>query len=379
MATATVDPALDQVWYTRCPVPTASGLALSLGWLAEPFAAEGLDVGILQEAPPEVARHHFDHQLVGLFREGGNVPALAARAEGAPTRLIGLTWIDESQAILVRPDSDVTSPGQLRGLRVALPAWAEDRGRSFPRAMALHGLTSALALGGLTVHDVRFVEVPTVRSPQVRSDIPRSSAFPGIEALVEGRVDAVYVKGARAAEAARVEGLRVAVDLDATGHERYRVNNGTPRPVTVHQWLLNERPDLVIAFLAQSLRAADWAAGNLDAVRQVLQRETHSGSEGVAAAYGDGFHRSLHPDLSDERVGLLAIQKQFLLTHGFLAADFDLDAWVAREPIEAARALVARQAAADQASQPGAGAAAGAAGVDAANAASGGATTAGAS
>jgi ABC-type nitrate/sulfonate/bicarbonate transport system substrate-binding protein len=355
MATTTADPAtdeaLDQVWYTRCPVPTASGLALDLGWLAEQFAADGLPVGVLQEAGPDLARHHFDHRLLGLFREGGNVPALAARAEGAPTRLIGLTWIDESQAIVVRPDSGVATPAGLRGLRIALPAWAEDRGRSFPRAMALHGVRSALGLGGLTYDDVTFVEVPTVRSPLVlgadaarnEPDVPQEqgSAFAGIDALVEGRVDAAYVKGARAAEQVRAAGLRVAVDLDTTESRRHRVNNGTPRPITVHQRLLDERPDLVVGFLAQTLRAADWAADHLDEVRAVLQRETRSGPDGVVAAYRDGFHRALHPDLSGERVELLGIQKQFLLTHGFLAADFDLDAWVAPEPIEAARALLA--------------------------------------
>ena len=39
---------LTEVWYTRCPVPTASGLAYSLGWLGEALASDGLQVGILQ-------------------------------------------------------------------------------------------------------------------------------------------------------------------------------------------------------------------------------------------------------------------------------------------------------------------------------------------
>ena len=125
--------AVDRLWYTRCPVPTASGLAYNLGWLTEEYAVDGLEVGVLQDAGPELARHHFDHQLVGLFREGGNVPALVARSEGAPTRLIGLTWIDEWQSIVVRADAGITTAAQLAGLRVALPGWAESRAASFPR------------------------------------------------------------------------------------------------------------------------------------------------------------------------------------------------------------------------------------------------------
>ncbi|WP_405493076.1 ABC transporter substrate-binding protein [Nocardia sp. NBC_00511] len=333
----------DTLWYTRCPVPTASGLAHSLGWLGETATDNGLKFGVLQDAGPELAGFHFSHELSGLIREGGNVPALAARAQGSPTRLIGLTWIDESQAILVGPQSQVTSAAQLAGLRIGIPAWAQDRARSFPRAMALHGFTSALRLGGLTLADVRVVELEVERDPQVRTEIQqrRTSITWGVEELLNGTVDAVYVKGARAQEVAAEHGLRVAIDLDATDTRRLRVNNGTPRPITVHQELLDTRPDVVIGFLAQSLRAADWAAGDLDGVRAVLQRETLSGPEGVVAAYGEDFHRGLHPSLSDERIDLLGVQQQFLYTHGFLAADFDLRSWVAPEPLAQARALVA--------------------------------------
>ncbi|PTR22878.1 ABC-type nitrate/sulfonate/bicarbonate transport system substrate-binding protein [Rhodococcus sp. OK519] len=338
--TATASP-LDTLWYTRCPVPTASGLAHSLGWLAATAGDAGLGFEILQDADVELAERHFDHGLSGLIREGGNVPALAARAEGAPTRLIGLTWIDESQAILVGPAASLDSPAELAGLRIGIPAWAADRARSFPRAMALHGFASALRLGGLTFADVVTVEVPADPNPQVRTASRTRSTTWGVEALLRGDVDAVYVKGARAQEVAREHGLQVAVDLDATESKRLRVNNGTPRPITVHADLLESRPDLVTAFLVQTLRAADWAADNLDEVRDVLARETFAGAAGVEAAYGDTFHRGLHPTLSAERIELLDIQKQFLYAHGFLAADFDLASWVAPEPLQRAHELLA--------------------------------------
>ena len=114
MTTAT-SPAVDTVWFTRCPVPTATGLAYQLGWLDEEFARDGIALKTLQEVGGELARHHYDHGLSTLVREGGNLLALPARAQGAPTRLIGLTWIDEWQAILVRPGSGITAPAQLQG------------------------------------------------------------------------------------------------------------------------------------------------------------------------------------------------------------------------------------------------------------------------
>jgi len=41
------------------------------------------------------------------------------------------------------------------------------------------------------------------------------------------------------------------------------------------------------------------------------------------------------------------VQKQFLYAHGFLAADFDLQSWVAHEPLEQARNLVATKGTAE--------------------------------
>jgi 2'-hydroxybiphenyl-2-sulfinate desulfinase len=339
MSNATITrtgPVLGQLWYTRCPVPTASGVAYRLGWLTSALGAEGLEVGILQDGPPEMLRHHFDHELVGLFREGGNVPAFAARSEGAPSKLVGLTWIDEWQTVLVRPDSPIERAEDLGGARFALPAWAATRGASFPRAMALHGAKHALALGGLSLDDVTFVEVPADRDPSARWGLQRSNSLFGIDALLDGRVDAVYVKGASSAQAAIDHGLRVAVDLDAVPNKRYRVNNGTPRPITVHERILEERPDLVVRFLVESLRAADWAAQNLDGLRGILAGETFADRAGVETAYRGDFHTSLHPDLSDERVELFARQKDFLLVHGFLAEDFDLESWIDRAPLQAA-------------------------------------------
>lgn len=154
----------------------------------------------------------------------------------------------------------------------------------------------------------------------------------------------MYVKGARARDVAREHGLRTVVDLDATADRAARVNNGTPRPITVHQALLDERPDLVTEFLVRSLRAADWATEHPGEARSVLQRETGSAAEGAAAAYPDHVIAGLHPSLAEDRIELLARQQQFLLAHGFLDADFDLDSWVAAEPLTRAQQIVAQRA-----------------------------------
>ena len=334
---------LEQLWFTRCPVPTASGIAYTLGWLTEEFAADGLPVHTLQEAR-QLGHHHYDHQLPGLFREGGNVPALAARAAGAPSRLIGLTWIEEWQTILVRPDSGIRSAADLKGKRLALPAWGANRPGSIARAMSLHGYKGALSLAGLSFDDVQLVEVAL----QSQDDAPTPQQglqrlWSGLDYLVRGEVDAVYVKGAAAADAARRLGLVVGIDLDQIEDPRLRINNGTPRPITVHQSLLDDHFELVVRFLAQTLRAADWARDNRAGLLRILQDETRAGAEGVDQAYRGDFHTTLAPDLSAERLAYLDIQKTFLNLHGFLEADFALADWVDPRPLQAAQQLLAER------------------------------------
>lgn len=339
---------IDTIWFTRCAgsgrggVPTASGIAYKLGWLDEEFKADGITLRSLQERGNEAfAHHHYDHELPTLIREGGNLFAIPAKAQGAPTRLIGLTWIDEGQAILVRPDSQIRSPEHLKGKRLALPAFraadiAENkRGRSISRHMSLHGYKGALASVGLTLDDVHLVEVGG--EEQGKGGENSGGFSPSYEALLNGKVDAVYVKGAAAADAARKHGFVVGIDLDKLPERQFRVNNGTPRPITVHEYFLENHFEVLVRFLYQTLRAADWAKAHLNEVREILQGETGGTADGVAAAYRDGFHLSLAPDLSDERVELFRQQKDFLLTYGILDRDFDFDAWIDRGPLEEAQ------------------------------------------
>ena len=84
---------------------------------------------------------------------------------------------------------------------------------------------------------------------------------------------------------------------------------------------------------------------NLQGVHEVLQGETRAGTAGVQEAYRDGFHFSLAPDLSNERVELFRQQKDFRLAHGFLDRDFDYDAWIDRRPLDEALKRLQRRAA----------------------------------
>ena len=329
---------IDHIWITRCPVPTATGIALKRGTLEKKFALKKIGLSTLQDADKQFAAHHVDHELSTLFREGGNVPALVAKGDKAPSKLIGLTWIDEWQVIIVRQDSDIQAPQDLKGKRVALPAYAQDRARSIFRAMSLQGIRGALKSVQLDLDDVSFVDIPlhvaSESSPPNTHAL--SSSWTGLDALVAGTVDAVYVKGASAVDAATARGLKVGIHLDQLADIKFRVNNGTPRPITVHQDLIENHFDLVVDFLEELLDTADWASHHLNDVLHILESETKSGQQGVNTAYGNGFHTKLHPTLDEDRISLIKQQKNFLWLHGFLNHDVDIDEWIDHRPLQAA-------------------------------------------
>jgi ABC-type nitrate/sulfonate/bicarbonate transport system substrate-binding protein len=333
---------VETLWYTRCPVPTASGIALDLGLLRDEFARSNISLESIRDSEdPRVNISHFDHSLPGLFREGGNIPAIWAKSEGRDTVVVALTWIDEFQAILVRPDSDIASLPDLKQRRIGLPRQDGQR-VDFARAMALRGVDSALALGGLSLDEVRLIDVTSEQRSFSTSLGVANGRFHDLEsnALKRGDVDAIYVKGAPGLGTARTHGLRVLVNLADQIDPRLRVNNGNPRPVTVDRRTARERPDLVARYLAVLLRAADWARNNPDEVFSIVGKEVGRTPEEARAAYGNGAHHHFGLDLSKVRRQGLASQKDFLLRHGFITRDFDATAWIDPAPLALAQDLL---------------------------------------
>src|SRR5262245_4496797 len=113
----------ETLWYTRCPVPTPLGIAAQQGGIEEEFKRDGIVVRTLQDVTdPNLRDSHYDHTLANSFRQGGNIPAIWARANGRETRVVGLTWTDEAQVILVRPNSGITKLEHLEGKRLGVLA-----------------------------------------------------------------------------------------------------------------------------------------------------------------------------------------------------------------------------------------------------------------
>lgn len=327
--------AAGELLYTRCPVPTATGLAVGLDALG-PQLRDRHDLGLLalqDVADPAVRANHFTHGLAHLVREGGNIPALWAYANGAPTRLIGITWLDEYQAVVTAPGSPVADVGSLVGRRVAIPASTGGE-IDVPRASALRGFERALWTAGLGLEAVEIVDVARAPFAGPTSDDRGEHFDAELTVLSTGAVDAVWLKGAGGLAQAREHGLRELSRIDLDPNPLARVNNGTPRTITVRQELLAARPEVVRTYLDVLARGPAAVASEPRRLWEVLARETHQPPETAALAYEKVAPVSLVPSLEPKRVEALQHQADFLFTHGFLARRIDVAGWVARTPGE---------------------------------------------
>ncbi len=342
---------VESLWYTRCPIPTASSLAIDYGWLDEEFADDGISIASLRASTDRKVREsHFDHLLPDSFRQGGNIPPIWTRSRGEDVMLIGLTWVNEYQAIVTLPETGIRTVGDLRGRRIGLPKRVNDQ-IDFFRVMCLRGILTALAFEGMDENDVELVDLAveetylgaddathtgTLWAGGHRARSQHADAF----ALIRGEVDAIYTAGAAGAHLAAFMGAREVVEFGSHPDLLVRTGNETPTALTVSGALLRERPDLVARYLKRLLQAARWAEDHPQEAALVVASDVAAPLDWVEPAYGPDFHKKFAPDLRDDWIAGLESQKDFLLKWGLIERDFDIREWIDPEPLEMARAAL---------------------------------------
>jgi ABC-type nitrate/sulfonate/bicarbonate transport system substrate-binding protein len=153
-------------------------------------------------------------------------------------------------------------------------------------------------------------------------------------------VDAIFHKGSRGLEVAAAIGAHIVFDLGKHPDPKVRINNGSPRTLTVDAGLLDRRPDLVVRLLKRVILAGRWAATHPREALAYVARETSSSEAAVELAYGKDVGQHLHTDLRESSIAALADFKDFLWKRGVLPHDFDVRQWIDARPLaEAEREL----------------------------------------
>jgi ABC-type nitrate/sulfonate/bicarbonate transport system substrate-binding protein len=181
-----------------------------------------------------------------MLRPEAAVAAIIARAQGTATRLLGISRLEDFQALIVRRGAVPLRCSDLRERRIGLPSALLQSGT--PRVDALRGATAVLETQGLYHRHVEWVDLPPAEALMLTLPGAYSAE---IAALQNGLVDAVYVRGPAGLEAARSGGARVLIDIGAHRDPWVQVHTSLLRVVTVSETLLQEHPGVIAQELLQ--------------------------------------------------------------------------------------------------------------------------------
>lgn len=331
------------VWYAHSPAVAPLIIALRKGWLEGTLAREGISLqSVNGHADPDIRRSYSDHHLSFQLRQGGNVPALWARSNGAATRLLGLTWTQEFQAVVTLPSTGIKTARDLTGRRYAVPCFAP-LGYQVLAPFAIRGLINARGAEGLDIEGIELVDVPVGRNPEASGlggFAPKKLAIYADEALalLRGDIDAFYVKGSEGIAAASFIGASIVSEFGFHPDIEIRTNAGTPRPLTVDQTFIDNRPDLLDQLVGDIAYAGLWASQNRAEAVGILARENNIGEDFASLALGADLSTAVGLTLEPEELKTFERYKQFLLEWNFIDKDFSLDDWVAPAHLAASAA-----------------------------------------
>lgn len=346
------------LWYTRCGVPTSFGVAVQRGLFEREFADGAATLTALQDSSdPQVLQSHFTHAHDNLFRHGSNYPAIWAQANGANTRVLGLSFLRGAQTLLALPGSGIRGPADLKGKRLLVPRRPHEP-LDHTWANTLRFYEVALQSAGLTFDDVQLVERPVERAfiadrrtPDVKGAIPagpaafrakrkagqwHESVFP----LIRGEVDVITSGGGIGASSLQYEyllGLDVVFDLDWLDDDAQRANLSTPLVFAVKADLLETHPELVARVLHRTLEVEDEARRDPAALIRHIAHEQFVPEYLVRQAYGDALGLNFELDFAPAKIAALRSQVAFLRRIGVIGREIDVDAWLAPEPLAQAR------------------------------------------
>lgn len=313
--------------YTICPVGNSSFIAVNKIWKEGTFEKVGGRPVLLQTLPKENWQVHFNYKDDALFREGGNIPPLWAKSNGAEVTLIGLAFLPHNSYIIVKSDSPIEYIEQLRNKKVGVPVGAHFV-IDFYKATVEHAFEIALAARGVDKTQVEFVQLEVSEEfIAMTSDHKSNLGKVDIDALDKGLVDAAYVTGTFAQRLLGSGNYKVIYELEKDPSQVLPINNIYPNVLTVSTKLAKENPEIVVEYVKQTLVAAEWAKTNREETIGLFSKQLHGTVGEVANALPTDYNQHLAVNLAEE--GLLALEGQlrFLYDHHYVNQIFDIEKW----------------------------------------------------
>ena len=346
-----------EVYYTNCPLVSASNVDQELGWTKGEFKKIGVNYQYLRARQENNWYPHYIHNMDNLIRFGGLFPPVHVHADIRRTKLLGVTQVYEGGVIMVRSRDDIYRMADLKGKKIGLSRSQNKIKTDWWGIQEEQGIELMLRMNGMTRDDVEIVEfpypddwydVPEMMGPPMENpselwlkrDHKHDLAFRPLEtALENGVIDAMYSQSKVLSVLSETTGKFKSIeDLSHYPDWTLQIAN-VPAAITCTAEMAEQHPELVVTFLKGMIKVGRWANEHKQAAAAILDKQTFY--RDVEDTY-EGIRRvDLVPNLSPQNLVSVAIGKDFMHSHGYIKNDFDVKEWAAPEFLEqAARELL---------------------------------------
>ncbi|MDC1286820.1 ABC transporter substrate-binding protein [Gammaproteobacteria bacterium] len=346
-----------EVYYTNCPLISASNVDQELGWVREEYKKLGVQYEFLRSERENDWYPHYIHNLDNLIRFGGLFPPVNVHADIRRTRLLGVTHVPkEGGVMMVRARDDIYRMSDLKGMKIGLSKSMNKVKNDWWRIQEHQGIELMLRINGMTMDDVEIVEFPyaddwynnpdmldPMENPSelwLKRDHKRDLAFRPLETALEaGLIDAMYSQSRVISVLSETTGKFKSIeDLSLYPDWTLQVAN-IPAAITCTDVMADQHPELAVAFMKGMIKVGRWSNEHKHAAAAILDRQTFY--RDVEDTH-DGIKRvDMVPNLSPQNMVSVEIGKDFMFKNGYIKNDFDVYEWAAPEILEqAARELL---------------------------------------
>src|SRR4030042_4187003 len=252
-----------EVYYTNCPLVSASNVDQELGWTREEYKKIGVKYDYFRITRENDFYPHYIHNLDNLIRFGGLFPPIHVHADIRRTRLLGVTHAPhEGGCMMVRSRDDIYRMIDLKGKKIGLSKSLNTIKNDWWRIQEEQGIELMLRMNGMTRKDVEIVEFPypddwyndpkmldPMENPSelwLKRDHKHDLAFRPLETALEmGVVDAIYCQSKVLSCLAEATGNFASIeDLSKYPDWTLQVAN-IPDAITCTDVMAEKHPELV--------------------------------------------------------------------------------------------------------------------------------------
>ena len=338
-------------YYTNCPLVSPSNIDQEIGWVKEEFKKMDIAYKFLRSTTENDWYPHYVHNLDNLMRYGGCNPAIHVQADVRRTRLIGTTHVYEGGCMLVRSRDDIYQMKDLKGKKIGLTKSLNVIKNDWWRIQEEQGIELMLMMNNMTRDDVEIVDFPypddwydnpamlaPMENPSelwLKRDHKHDLAFRPLEtSLLDGTVDAIYTQSSVFQHIQEQTGKMKAIENLANYPDWTLQGANVPATCTVTDVACEEHPEMVVTLLKGLIKVGRWANQHKHAAAAILDKQTYYLD--VEDTYRNILNVDMVPTLSPYNLEALQINKDFMLSHGYIENDFDVFEWAAPEFLEKA-------------------------------------------